>query len=507
MLTPERIKQFDEITGLKSPENPAARSRAEELRAIARGEEVAPREVMPEERMTFGERMERAGERAERIVKPGLEITKGIAKGVGTTIFGAGKLFEKITEPITRKAAEVALAPFGRAEEVERVPPIFPEEKPEILEPVGALQKIGYTAEQLGEFFVPLGGGGKALMAAEKLAPKIAIRELPQLAKFGIKAVGEGGEFALKVATQTAGDISDTSKAFILGVAANPILKVAEVGARPLTKILPERIMSRIFRTAEDDLRLAYKTVAEGKTLNPTLAREVLDRGLRGSSRNMAAYSFKKLNDLERQVQKVVKDPKKIISIKNKVAYENFLKDVNETFKRGFFPKRAKEASQMLDELAKAKPNEMTMGTALRLRRFIDGMRSTSSFRLDPKLAPRQDEFKEAANILRKKIGDAGLRNLMNEERVFIEAIDAIVADAAKRQNRNIIGLVDILAGGGGIAAGSIVGGVSAAAAIRGFQQPFTLTHLAGFLDRAGKLELGKIIKPAVIGIEKEITK
>ena len=113
-------------------------------------------------------------------------------------------------------------------------------------------------------------------------------------------------------------------------------------------------------------------------------------------------------------------------------------------------------------------------------------MRNTSSFKLDPKLTPRQEEFKFATDTLRKKLSEAGLGNLMNEERIFIEAVDSIVTDAAKRQNVKLLNLTDFILGGGGMASGFPGAGIGAAAGVRAFQQPFTLTNLGQILFKSG---------------------
>ena len=111
------------------------------------------------------------------------------------------------------------------------------------------------------------------------------------------------------------------------------------------------------------------------------------------------------------------------------------------------------------------------------------------------------------SRILRKKLSDAGLGELMNEERIFIEAIDSIVQDAVKRSNKNVIGLVDLLAGGGGMVAGGGLGGVTAAVGIRAFQQPFTLTNLAQGINKLTKITKGIItpISKGVIGVGSQI--
>jgi hypothetical protein len=425
-------------------------------------------------------------------IKEGLgvtgEILKGAGKGVLSTLKGIGELSQKTGQGMIFEQIRKQPTEEQKAQDLT---------KAEILKPKGIAQKIGFGAEQVGEFFIPMGGATKAEKLLTTVLPKAG-----KLATFGIKTIGEATEYAFKTALQTGGDVPQTTGTFLLSLAIPPIIKGVGAGLKKIGTIFPERVYSVIFKTAADDLRQAYQSVAKGKQLNPTLAREVLDRGLKGSSKNMAVYAFNKLDDLEKQVQSLVTERTKPLVVGNKKSYERFLNEVINQFKGGFYTDRAKTASNLLKELSQTDVKQIGMGTALRLRRFIDNMRNTSAFRQNALLSHRQDEFKYAADLLRKKLADNGLSYLMNEERVFIQAIDDIVADATKRNNKNVIGLIDILAGGGGIASGSIIGGAGAAVAIRAFQQPFTLTNMARGIDLLTKKAtgLGDFLSKATMG-------
>jgi hypothetical protein len=176
----------------------------------------------------------------------------------------------------------------------------------------------------------------------------------------------------------------------------------------------------------------------------------------------------------------------KTIKIENKKAYLNILKTINNQFKSGLFTDRVKTSQSLIKELS-GKTNEIKMSTALELRRFIDKMRNTSAFKLDSRLTPKQEEYKMAADILRKKLADAGLKDLMNEERIYIQIFDNIVDYAVAKDNKKLLGLTDILLGGGGIAAGATGAGVGIAAGVRAFQTPTTLTGLGQGINKFGK--------------------
>lgn len=125
----------------------------------------------------------------------------------------------------------------------------------------------------------------------------------------------------------------------------------------------------------------------------------------------------------------------------------------------------------------------------LTLRRFLDRMRTSSSFRLDQNLAAKQEELKVAADRIRAKLhSNPKMSELIEKERVFIQAFEAIVEDGTRRGNKTLLNLTDVILGGGGMATGGPFGAAIGVGAIRGLQQPFTLTHLAQALDKLGKV-------------------
>ena len=410
------------------------------------------------------------------------EVGQGVLKGGISTLKGASSLGEKLL----RKATGQDTVQPTAAEKL--VPPT-------LTEPKTGFESAGKMIEQVGEFLIPVGGEARALTSLLSKGGKVL--------KGVTQAVIGAGEFGGKSAIQTGGDKKSVISSSLLGATA-PV--VAGVG-KALTQKLPEKLYAQIFKYSADDLAAKYRSIAKGEELNPTLAKEALERGLKGSSENMAVYSVQKLNELEKSVQDFVTTSglsgKKLV-VENLGGYKNILQTIKSQFKAGFLSKRAEEADVLLKELAE-NTSGLTIDITLRLRRFIDKMRNTSSFKLDPKLTPRQEEFKVATDTLRKKLADAGLKDLMNEERIFIEAIDSIVSDAVRRQNKALLGLTDVLLGGGGLAAGATGAGVGIAAGVRAFQQPVSLTGLGQGLYRAGKLGEKLKIPQLLKGVPKVI--
>lgn len=80
------------------------------------------------------------------------DVAIGAAKGLGNTVFGLGKVVRDYT-------------PIGRISDA-ILPGAFDQRPPEIV-PTNTAQKVGYTGEQIGEFFIPTGAAGKLGKAAE----------------------------------------------------------------------------------------------------------------------------------------------------------------------------------------------------------------------------------------------------------------------------------------------------------------------------------------------------
>ena len=414
------------------------------------------------------------------------DFATGVQKGAAKTAFNVGSLgLRAVTYPI--KNVEVPGLGGAKVSDLTKVPESISQE----LKPTTTVQKVGFVAEQIGEFLTPVGIETKGLSILQKAIPNLdkASKISQVLAKGLVKATSSAAEFGGKTLLQTGGDTNQAIDSALIGFLVPPVGTVAKKTLGLVTKVLPEKLYSQIFKTASEDLEKYYQTVARGEKVNPTLAREALERGLKGNSKNMAVYSIKKLDTLEQTVQDTIK-AKKLEGVKivldNKKGYLNILQTVKDQFKNGFLSGRSKEADTLIKQLNSTKGKEIDVDLTLKIRRFIDRMRNTSSFKLDPKLTPRQEEFKTATDLLRGKLADAGLKDLMNEERVFIEVIDSIVSDAAKRNNKNILNLTDVILGGGGLASGFPGAGLGTAAAVRVFQQPVTLTNLAQILFKSG---------------------
>jgi len=388
-----------------------------------------------------------------------LEAATGFVKGLGGSLFSTAKLAERLGN-----------TPFVRGLRIDKRD-IDIGEKPSFLEPKTEAEKFGSIGAEVAETILPIGLG------KGKLALRVA------------KGSGFFGALSAKQAEDEGKSGKDVLMAGGLGALYGGFFplaaKVTQKGFSPVTKFLPERLYQPVFRLASKDVEAGFRSAAKGKEIDPTLPREVLDRGLKGSLKNMAIHSIHRLNELEGQVKEFIsKSPDKLVSTEGKKeAYVNLLKTVKDQFKSGFFPETAKEADGLIRELGKVKGEQISIELALRLRRFLDSRRLSSSFKnIQNPLAAKQEEFKAAAGLLRNGMREH-LGTLMNEERIYIQAFEAIVDDAVRRGNRNLLNLTDVLIGGGGVATGFTGAGVGLAAAVRGFQQPTFMTNLGSLLN------------------------
>jgi hypothetical protein len=404
------------------------------------------------------------------------DVATGAVKGAANTAIGLGQLAYRV--PGVRQASDAVQRAV--AGDVQPADALFDQARASV-QPTTTAENVGFMGEQMAEFLAPIGLAGKvggAVRGASKLMKGV---------RFGVKSAAEAAEMAGRAAVQSS-DPEDVVSAALMGSAGPAVSGLLGSVGKVVFEKLPERLYGQVFKLAEDDLRQAYRTAAKGQPLNPTLAREVLDRGLFGSSRNMAVYAFQKLDALEAKLKSELSG--KFVKMPKKQEYVALLSSVADEF-GGAFSKMGQEAGALRDRITKGiRGPYLSASDALALKRLLDRSRNTSSFRMSPKLSPKQEEYKEAADLARSVLHRSfpSASKILNEERVMIEAADAIVSDATSRTNRKLLGLTDYLLGGGGMASGFGLSGVGAAATVRGFQNPFTLTTIGHYLDAAGKV-------------------
>jgi hypothetical protein len=179
------------------------------------------------------------------------DVALGAMKGAGSTVFGLGKMVRDYT-------------PIGRISDA--IHPGSFEKKPSELVPSNTAQKVGYTGEQIGEFFIPTGAAGKVGRVAE-------------VAKSGALTMAQGG-------TPTQAGTSAALSAVIPGVGA-----------------LRNRLAGRLEEGAEKGVQQALGATKERyKAIAARLTPEILKRGLRGSRESLQAKAAETLETVGTQL-------------------------------------------------------------------------------------------------------------------------------------------------------------------------------------------------------------
>lgn len=220
--------------------------------------------------------------RLEGVKGTAQDVSVGVAKGLGSTLFGAGKLGEKILRGTVGKVKEFIT---GR----EQGEATF-QEKPEILEPQGSAEKAGFLAEQIAEFLIPVG----TLTKVEKAAAG-AVKGTGALAKAarvgtraGIEAAAVGGQTALQK-----GEVENEAKSAALIAGLFPV--AGAIAEKPLGK-LATKIEDVVIKPTKADIRGGFKT------------SNVFKYDLGGSLKQVLNKSQNKLNAFAKRLDGVIDD-------------------------------------------------------------------------------------------------------------------------------------------------------------------------------------------------------
>lgn len=183
----------------------------------------------------------------------------GALKGVGNTAFGLGKLVRDYT-------------PIGRISDA-ILPGAF-DQRPEEITPQNTAQRVGFTAEQVGEFFVPGGGATKLTQV-----PKAAGITLAQTGK----PVDAGAAGVITAAVPGAKTIERVSRAFRTGAeksAAQALGATKEWAKADAARVAPEMIDRGVKGSREAMLERAK---AEAKNIGLAIDEVIADAAARGT--------------------------------------------------------------------------------------------------------------------------------------------------------------------------------------------------------------------------------
>jgi hypothetical protein len=350
-----------------------------------------------------------------------VDVAKGAAKGVGNTVFGLGKVVHDYT-------------PIGRISDAIQ-PGAFDQRPPE-LEPSNIAQRVGFTGEQIAEYFIPASTAtkvGKAVNVAKDAALSLAQSGSPVQAGVtgAISAAIPGGSAAAKASSALKQGALDTMAGSLKATKewakleserlAPEMLKRGIGGSIPKLRTVARETAARVGK----NLAQAYDAAtAAGDTVsglivrgNVQLAKDALHtRGTSGKLIPVPGYqtAIKALDDLDAFVAKLPDD----IPVNQAAGLKRAFDDIAE--QAGLFgPNKMASASEKKEAWA----------------------------------------FKKASDSIRELLNTNPTIEELNKEASFWIGLRNVVDATKLRKTGQVGGLIPQLAGAGGAAAGATVAG------------------------------------------------
>lgn len=463
-----------------------------------------PNRFLPQARESSGNRLAQPTEESSGNVLT--NFIKGAGKGVLSTSAGLLKAGEKIGRGVSPKPVESFLFP-----EQDLGEKIIPER---IRTPEGTAQKVGFATEQIGEFFIPAGKIAKAEKALD-----IAFKG-SRLLRIGAKAGLEAGLGAGVTFAQT-GEPKEAGKAALAFGAIRA--GTAGIGETLRAFNVPEKLYTRIFKNNYKDMISELKSkgintfakthpeqyqqfvksgiiktgIGGKQIVNESLAKQALDRGLKGNLTNMADRVVEDTIKLENDARKAARLSRKTIEVKGYKGLADILSETATRYKNvgdGSISKRALEFSTKL----RSTGGKLNAEDGLKLRRYLDGVRNRASFDTQAPLSLTQENFKYWSNLVRNKLRNVkGMEQIMDDYVFNIEALESLAREATRRGNNQVLGMMDALLLGIGTLEPTSIG---LAVGRRTLISPRVTTNLAQTIQRPGGVirGLGTGIKTGV---------
>lgn len=407
-----------------------------------------------------------AGQFAEGFAKSGINLVKNVAglteRGLEATV---GKGIEAVTgKPLAKSTLSPGQPGYQALERVST--------------PEGGLQKAGFVAGEVTQSLLPAGAIGKAEAGVNALIKGAGL--LKGTARMLGKAAISGGVAGATTLGQT-GDIEKAKNSALTGGAVRGALNVAGGTLRALK--VPERLYKVIFKDTVDD---AYNQLRSGglqnlaktspnefkqlvdagliKTVDgqpkivDSLAKQAIDKGLKGSLDNIANALVKSELKTELAVQNLAKGYTKPIIVEP--SYKEVLNEIADFTKNVRLGKMSETAKGLANAIAE--DGSTSAENVLIMRRFLDGLRRSFTAPVE-KQSLQQQELKFLTDNLRGKLKEIpGFGDKMKDYVFYIDALDSVANEAKRRNNSSIVGLIDAAFLGPSLSAGTNVGMLAA---------------------------------------------
>lgn len=383
----------------------------------------------------------------------------GFTKGILGTITGLGQLTSKGLSYLPGKAGEFFKGGGEYGKELQEG----------LLKPSTTSEKVGKTTEQVAEFFIPASKAAKAEKSINLMIDGFTKFGTlgKSLAKIGTSATIGGLTTGAVTAAQT-GDLKKGAEAAKYGAIVSGGLRA--VGETIKALKIPQLAYNRIFKENYQNLKNEWRpeVIASIKKTNPVLYKEyikngvfkeingktilnddmvqkALERGLKGSPKNMTKELISDNFSLENDILKAMKDKKVSFVFNPTGEHKNLFKvltDISSDYADVGNGEIANEAKKYAAFVGKGK---VPGGVMLEMRRFLDGMRIKSSYTPTAKLSMGQESLKYWTDSLRDKIAKfvPSVGGAMKDYSFNIKAIDSLAKFAARTGNKEVLGLID----------------------------------------------------------------
>ena len=414
----------------------------------------------------------------------GSETLGNFAVGMGKGVLSTGRSLGEIGQKVLQETAGRGVEAITGTPREQLGTDIYKPETAtgakvvERLKPEGLAQNVGFGTEKFAEFLIPGAQAAKAERAVNLLSEGIKNPVLAAGARVAGKGIVQGIAAGLVSLGQTADTKTALETAGTAGVIRGGLATIGE-GARAIK--LPERLYSMVFKNSTRDALAELKAgglaklqatnpakyqefvekgiirVVDGNpVVNDTLAEKALARGLQGSIKSMSDEVVAGTLEAEDKVRTLAKNYTGVI--KTEPQYEKVLGKIAQEWEDVGFGEFSDEA-KLLAEKIKSGNGQIDAETALNLRRFLDRIRVASSFdKPATSMATGEANLKILADTVRKRLTDIPeMAETMKDYSFYIDAIEALAKEAKRTGNRAVLGLIDNLYLGVGLASGQAI--------------------------------------------------
>lgn len=334
-----------------------------------------------------------------------------------------------------------------------------------------------------------IGGGttaalmlGGPLLQAAKAAPLLAAGTV-----LGGAAVGKGAEMTAEALGAGEGTrrLAEVTGGVVGGAAGNAAMRPVSRGVARGFQNAGEYLYRKAgYADTPKAMQARMAAVSTNQAPPKALAREVMERNVSGDPVEAGAQLMQRLATLEPRLQASA-GRRLVTGIKDREAVAATLEQL--AADAAASPYQARKIPELTGLAAKMRSDAPLAADVLRAKRWLDSARLSGTYKLNPNMSGRQEDFQKASDALRSAFhwSDPTLSKLLNEERIAMQGLDAMIGKAVAQGKADIVQALDpMMAMAGGYAAGPV--GVGAPLLRRGLKSSNLLTNAGQRLYQMG---------------------